>query len=236
MLTVLAMAHRFPIAGLAVPVAVSIAAGCSGGTRPPGPNRPSARRSPIQHQRLPDGTVLALEAVTYGKDQQCPENGHLRPVESGHEGGDTGPFVYHSPYPVLLLWVVQWGRDVFESPYISDKMRAVVSDERDWRYSLGITDQGLGTPVASLDAREEGDLNVWVVHAFPRRAKTFRVGFFIRGRASPVATFLVRNPAPGNYPPLTPELLPVSKQSGDVAFCLERLLTDVPPAQQPRYF
>jgi hypothetical protein len=194
---------------------------------------PQAFRMPAR--RLPDGSVLTLEAVTYGKEHRLIEGewwqklfapvlpARLRP----HPNRWTDLYVADHPN-TLVLWTHQqkmtpashWDQERWET-------RVVVSDEHGCRSETGFLGHGAGLNWPPTEA-----YGAWALPAFPRRGRTLGVQIEERPKAgawTPVARFTLANPDPGPHPQWTPQSLPVTRQVEDLSITLSGLETGVAP-------
>lgn len=191
-----------------------------------------------QGQRLPDGTFLSLEAVTYGQQHQIVRGTWwqklLNPLLSGEARNRLGIMFpsHRSANPdTLVFWTLR------EPPPHSTarvmrpwEARAVVFDEAGHESETAVRVQGAGAnylpPV----------VETWEVGAFPRRGRRVGLRLYTRlpdGEWRPAAQFLAGNPSSGPYPVWRPRSLPDSMRQGGLAFTLTRFRTGVDLAGGP---
>jgi hypothetical protein len=195
----------------------------------------SRETPPLAVSRLPDGTVLRLEAVTLGPQHRLALGTYwqrliaplLPPALRAHSGATICTYANINP-PALVFWT-SWVAPRWAS---IDWARASVLDE------LGSECEIQGRPFQTVlpnGRRVRG----WPAWAFPRRGKTvgLRISIWDRpGHAVPAAQFTVPNPTPGPHPTWTGTPPPITKRDGDLSFTLARLTTDAarPPWLPPK--
>jgi sugar lactone lactonase YvrE len=187
-------------------------------------------------RRMADGTILRLEAVTYGRQHHF-ETGRFRlgwlrnlfpPL-----GGLIGPAYNTSTgQDALVFWISR--RDVAGRSLNCDWWSHTVAiDEHGCRftdndserrvYSESFSGSG-GPPLPAAPPGSRFIVASGRLDAFPRRAKSFRLRFHdLKG--NPVAEFTVPNPIPRSYPAWKPEPLPITRRDGSLAFILSGLTT-----------
>jgi hypothetical protein len=197
-------------------------------------------------RRLPDGTWLRLEAVTYGTQH------HFEPglIPWSRVRGLL-PFLPWTPVvddvapdPALYCWLSRrepGGRGLlgFEwwSAYAAldehgcvfpgkgKRMVTVGPKSGGWNWAGG----GDRLPPATGGGARFG---LAVFTAFPRRQARLRLRLCGDG-GRPVAEFSVPNPRPGPHPPWNPQRLPITRREGDLAVTLTRLTLRAIPSGSP---
>jgi hypothetical protein len=191
----------------------------------------SFQRPARQVRRLPDGSVLALEAVTYGKQHQFePGLFRLSWLE------DLLPLpelkdrflVYRltAKRDSLVFWTVRRRA----TPALSmGNASCWTFDEHGCRFPVDL-DRSLMTTSTGTPAHSQMEVEAWPLTAFPRRGRT--VGLLLQidgvGRTAE-ARFTAPNPNPGPYPNWTPQLVPLTKRHGDLAFTMAEFTTPAKP-------
>ncbi len=183
-------------------------------------------------QRLPDGSLMRLAAVSYGINhtyRHAAVTGWRKKV---------GQFLPNSML-ARLGWSKVSGGLTIGTPVGSTNLvifterigitngstletRTVVFDEQENYFDAGNTQ---GTLVMS-DGTNSSRVDGWGFPAFPRRGN--RVGLRILARQSGgdwqrAAEFRIPNPVPGKYPEWQAEVLPATKSNGDLTVTLESL-------------
>jgi hypothetical protein len=192
-----------------------------------------AGRARAHAQRLPDGTLLYLEAVTYGKQHQIVRGTWwqklLNPVltnEMRNRFGMMFPRYQSAGTDTLGFWTLRDvpSRSRMRGSLPSWEARGVVFDEagNQGETAARVIGAGAGYLAPVLEA--------WDLGAFPRRGQRVGLRLYTRppgGSWSPAAEFLFSNPRPGPYPTWQPQPLPATARQGAVAFTLTRLRTGV---------
>jgi hypothetical protein len=176
--------------------------------------------APYYTQRLPDGTMLVVEAVTYGGEHRFSWGNRLQRLLVKAPPGPwerfAGDVISHDTSPnSLVLWL--------GVPLSAARWRITTRDAEGRRYA----------DVWGSSSWRSGDNTIypWVVEAFPRREPVVR--FRVEARIADgepdeewrqLAEFTVANPDPGPHPVWTPEPLPQTRQAGDLAVTLAELV------------
>jgi hypothetical protein len=179
-----------------------------------------------QRLRLPDGSLLSLEAVTYGSKHEFVYRTWLQklllltppPVGPSRNAFSSPPIV---PPSALVLWFVYRGGTI------------------DWNRTQVtiVDDQGDETPAFShswtlwptnLNPDQHGywEVEETALFQFPRRGTFFRVRYYDEAARTPFAEFLVRNPTPGSHATWMGERLPSKRRIGDLSIALTELTTE----------
>lgn len=171
-----------------------------------------------QRQTLPDGSVVELRAVTFGKAHRCvygafwqrflrkivpaPIAGRIRGVE----------IVQDTPKEALVFWIAH--QQLHGNFFWDRTTLAVAINERG-------AEGEFGDWPASFRGKAD-ELNGVALAAFDRRGKTIGLRLYQRAdnRWKRVAEFKVPNPAYGVFPTWTPEPLPITRTNGDLAVTL----------------
>jgi hypothetical protein len=198
-----------------------------------------AAASQGQARRLPDGSTLRLEGVTYGK------------VHPWVHGAWWQKWLYPVVAPAVRNWSGLWaprtgwlmGDFLSSAPnalVLHTFRRSVAGRGRLPLHSVACDDRGreldsgweAGGLLFSLpDGAEEA----WEVPVFPRRGLSVRVRVYEHvpgNRLIPAAEFVVPNPTPGPFPVWKPQPLPITRHAGDLAVTLTRMAAG-PPAAEP---
>jgi hypothetical protein len=208
-----------------------------------------ARGRTALSRRLPDGTMLRLDAVTYGR-QHSYEPGFFRLSR----WRSWLPFLPWSPVfeertedDALVFWM---SRRSASGRFLGfewwDSFAAV--DRHGCRFfgdgqlhmseaSPGGTSSSSvgGGRLAPTSPRDGMVVGYCLLQPFPRREPTVRLRIY-GDNPQPVAEYTVPNPAPGPYPNWTPEPLPITKRDGDLAITLTRLQLHIPRGRPPADF
>jgi len=181
-------------------------------------------------QALPDGSLLTLEAVTYGKQHRYIHGKWwqkaLYPVLPSSIKAQLPVDSVTSDSPdTLVFWTLR--REAVTGRPLAQPF---------WRpHVFSVDDQGRVAETGDLCFRSEWKdappvemLEGWKLPAFPRRGRT--VGLLIEtrdgaGRWTRAAEFKVPNPTPGPYPTWTPEPLPITRRDGDLTVTLTQFST-----------
>jgi hypothetical protein len=184
---------------------------------------------PLASYRLPDGSVLRLEAITRGPTHEFKEGPYWQrllarlPVPSLQKfAGDPIQKIEGSP-DSLVFWASRSG----SSPFPED-LYAEVTNGRDCSYRT----YAFNTAVPWSHWCEGVMADV-----VPRRGPNIGLRFFRftgAGHRIPVADLMTRNPWPGPYPVWQPERLPATKRDGDLAVTLTSLVTRVTGPGKPK--
>lgn len=191
---------------------------------------------------LPDGSVVRLEAVTYGKQHRWgPEKdavawlrGRLR-WPPGQRVPDTVEET--TTRDAAMFWITR--RDA-ENPRrtldmawwtdyeVLDEHGCRFGDGTRWYRVRGPDGRGGSTRTAGPDElfspsppppRGAVHVGSLPLTAFPRRSSAWTLRLY-RAAQQPIPKFSVANPAPGVYPTWTPEALPATHRCGDLAVTL----------------
>jgi hypothetical protein len=176
---------------------------------------------PLAVHRLPDGTVLHLEAVTVGPQHRLVRGRYwqrflaplLPPAVRGRSGATVCTYLGSSPGAVIF-WTT-WET----SSRFTDWSRAVAFDEHGSQTE--VTARAFQESVPPRGEKVRG----WVLPAFPRRGARLGLRLYVHGYHYPVAEFAVPNPVRGPYPAWTPSPLPITRQQDALAFTLTELAT-----------
>jgi hypothetical protein len=185
--------------------------------------------------QLPDGTILRLEAVTYGKQHDFePESSlwsslrRILPIFPGRADFSRG-----TDRDSLLCWVSRRDRASGKYLNLGSWGQTVALDEHGCRIAASEPQVLAGDTCASWCAAGKPPplappkyrfiVGLAELQPFPRRRRAFKLRFDdVNGR--PLAEFTVPNPAPGPHPRWTPSPLPITKRDGDLSVTLTRLV------------
>ena len=190
---------------------------------------------------LPDGSVVRLESVTYGKQHRWePEKDPFAWLPAWV----PWPSVRRPPHSIdettvrdsAVFWITrrdaEHPRQTLDMSWWTDYE---VLDEHGCRFGDGtreyraqgpnggrststITVRGGAFP-PSPPQRDTVYVGSGVLAAFPRRSSAWTLRLYGAG-TQPVAEFSAPNPAPGVYPSWMPEALPATHRDGDLAITL----------------
>ena len=190
----------------------------------------SARPAPSQSVRFPDGSVVSLEAVTFGMEQKTTGTllqRLLRAVAPNQLKGLTGAREYEGSAPGELTF---WARHFLSPAQLAAPSPAqivTVPQDEAGNFGPSVNGQGLG------DYNER-----YVCSSFPRRGRTIRLQFFERVDApggsgdptwKPLGEFTVPNPAPSSYPAWSAPALPVKAAADSVELELSEFTQGMRP-------
>jgi hypothetical protein len=176
---------------------------------------------PRQSAVLPDGSVLTLREVSYGKKHRHAFGPLWQRLYAlvpkkmrGSRSYNVGVFTNSEPF--VAFWFT---RDNTPSvpPLVS--FRYYLEDAQG--YAAGAESHSWNTTVRwPMTAMGKG-FSIW-----PRREGELRLGVYsmTNGILERIAGFTVRNPAPRSYPTSTAQALPVSNSVAGYEFSLTRLL------------
>jgi hypothetical protein len=168
--------------------------------------------TPPQVQRLPDGRVARLEAVTYGEKTTVT----IGPFGLVRVSTDNGTVSASDPLAFCLsLSNGNW------EPYLST--RDIALDEHGCWMDLGSGGRGVSSDQSFLGF--EFNRSVKIVHlpAFPRRGSKVILRLYDNKGGGKIAEFSAPNPTPGPHPTWTPESFPITRREDDLAFSLTKL-------------
>jgi hypothetical protein len=179
--------------------------------------------------RLPDGSLLTLEAVTYGQDHRCVHGNRWQrlfyPILPAGIKSQLEISAYRSAEPnTLVFWTDRRAAvpgQPLPRPYWNT--RVLSFDEHGCASETGFAcfQWAVGDPPAEV---REG----WALPAFPRRGHIVGLRILARsgtGQWFRFAEFSVPNPTSGPHPTWTPEAFPVTRQDGDLVVALTGLTT-----------
>jgi hypothetical protein len=191
----------------------------------------AAGRARARAQRLPDGSILSLEAVTYGQQHQIVRGTWwqklLNPILTNPARNQFAmmfPRYQSAGSDTLGIWTLRDipSRNRLRGSLPSWEARGVVFDDMGNAAETTVrvigAGAGYGAPV----------LETWDLSAFPRRGEHVGLRLYTRppgGDWRPAAEFVVPNPDPGPHPAWQPSPLPITVRQGDTAFTLTRLRT-----------
>jgi len=171
---------------------------------------------------LPDGSVLTLEAVTYGTRHRFIAGTWLQqllhavlPARHKQHSGCLVK-VYDTGENKLVLWTTHLDPRKGTGA-MGDSLDLFIEDEQGHEPSLcSSTREGL------LAVR---GIEYWEASVFPRRSQTLRLRFYRQGSRDLLAEFAVSNPTPGPFPTWTSEPLPATRHYGNVSLTLVSFTT-----------
>ncbi len=197
-------------------------------------------RGPVQVKKLPDGSVLRLVKVNFGKrDTNYIPMGLLDRVKTKliqvlpptWSRTLSKGFVYSSPGssmsggPVhtnldsLHIWITR--RNATNGMIAVGVRRGVIIDDRGCEFPESQLGETFGPYIRSAGSMNLANLCNWLTfEAFPRNQRTFHLQLF-SDSGERVADFVVENPAPAPKPAhWTTRPLPMTNLQGDTAFTL----------------
>jgi hypothetical protein len=176
---------------------------------------------PLAVARLPNGSELRLEAVTFGERHQYASGPRWRrllaamgPAGRRSSQGAVDPLTRNTGPGMLMLWTSRAG-----GVWSLNQERFVIVDEHGCEFDRG-------EPLSNVSGNRPTDS--WAARRFPRRGEQVTLRIYPAGRAAaaaPLAEFTVRNPAPGRYPVWEGERLPATRRDADLTLRLTGLLT-----------
>jgi hypothetical protein len=178
--------------------------------------------APVGVVRLPDGSVVRLEAVTFGarhqlvlaRDWQRVLAPLLPPSLQARYGGPSVEY-QGAPPGAAVFWFTAVGQPPFT--YLRG---AVVYDDR----GEAVPAERAGHAGGSFWPGGEY-VDPWVMPVFPRRGSWLHLRVNGPDGVTPWGEFQVRNPAHGPYPIWRAGSLPQTRREGPLAFSLTRLTT-----------
>lgn len=184
---------------------------------------------PLGTRRLPDGSVISLEAVTYGTTHQFFHgtwgqriaHALLPAAWADRLGGAV--LTHDTRSPQLVCWLRRSGPS---GAGIAWRIRGHVRVAGEDECQCGWDSVGWHGWVKS--GGQYSEVGAAEISSFPRRRTTMHVRLcrdLSLSRKNLLAEFVVPNPAPGPYPVWTPEPLPVTRRNGAVAVTLVDLVT-----------
>lgn len=203
-------------------------------------DEPKKRSTGLQQQVMPDGTVLVLEDVTFGKRHEFQFE---RELQSGTLF--SGPSLQidvastSTPDDAIMLWFSRHDAVTGEALDFEWWSHCIALDE----HGCAIEDEKPGRDIYYLDGGHSGMSGAHrpfnptpsgrrcekiIVRSslkpFRHKAKTFKLQVF-DAIGTKVAEFDVPNPNParGSYPVWKPEPLPITKKQGDLEVTLTGL-------------
>ena len=189
----------------------------------------SARPAPSQGVRFPDGSVVSLEAVTFGVEQKTTGTllqRLLRAIAPNQLKGVTGAREYEGSAPGELTF---WTWHVLSPAQLTAPSHTQV---------VAVPQDEAGNFGARVDGQGVGDYTErYACSSFPRRGRTIRLQFFERVDAAgggdptwkPLGEFTVPNPSPGGYPVWSAPALPVKASAAGVELELAEFTAGVHP-------
>jgi hypothetical protein len=167
---------------------------------------------PTRSLRLPDGSVLTLKDVSYGKKHPLLERRLwqkllCRALPLALQGKEV--MGIGTPADRLVFW---FRPENGPQPWnLGRRVQAI--DEHGCRFGSGYES---GFPFFA-------PYRVGILDSFPRRSTTFRVQLFERSASAPAAEFLADNPTPEPHPAWRPEPLPSTRRVGRLTVRLTAL-------------
>ena len=170
---------------------------------------------------LPDGSVVTLEKVTFGKNHVYTLEPEWRSALRARLPGFLSKFLGDPkftarqtfPKDYLVIWLVRRGPppvDLSSSPF--------------WDHFETVDEHGCRFPIQSWGNNGGRDFQLTGLYAenFPRRGPSFTLNVYGAGRA-PLASFQVPNPVAGPFPRWRAEELPITRKSGEFELTLADL-------------
>jgi hypothetical protein len=185
-----------------------------------------------QRVRLPDGSVLILRGVTYGKQHRLLYRdwrrellSHLMPPFGRQSGVPMVPGVVTADTPnAVVFWVEERWTNLAKRPFVHYDVSD--DDGREWRWGPVPRDY---SAIYYLGTVEGVPMEAFVVSRFPRRSKNVRLHIHSGDTGALIGEFVAANPAPGPYPVWRAEPLPIARRAGELSVTLEKLLSEIGP-------
>lgn len=179
--------------------------------------------SPVARRRLPDGSTLQIDAVTYGQKHRAARvavwqrllGPWFNPAEHGEEIG-----VASTPANALLCWHSWTNRRTLA-------VQSAKPGSRRWPGRIDTRDpHGCRFDRRGWINGEDGTVPArGMLATFGRREPQVALQLFEPGHAGPVAELPVPNPTPGPHPTWTSEPLPREKSQGRLTVRLRNFQT-----------
>ena len=204
-----------------------------------------APRGPEQVKKLPDGSVLRLVKVSFGKrDTNYLPMGLLDRIKTKvfqtlpltwnqrlfkgfvppGSGGSTSDGTFHTNLDSLHIWITR--RDATNGISTAGIERGVIVDDQGCEFPSTQSGGNYAPYVISriTTVYRPAKICDWLTfEAFPRHQRTFRLQLF-SDDGKHLADFVVENPAPAPKPAhWTTRPVPMTNLNGDVAFTLADL-------------
>jgi hypothetical protein len=179
------------------------------------------RRDAPSSIRLPDGSTVVLQGVTYGTTHYRPPQWlnwllHRLPVWRVERFGLNPPVVFTTARPELMLWLEH--RRVTNA---ASAIRFSVADGDGFEAGVdALADQT--TPLLP-GLPSDRATTTFLVPVYPRREPRLRLNVYDPSRTRWLGCLTFAVPRDGPYPEWTPEPLPVKRPIGDCELVLERL-------------
>lgn len=189
--------------------------------------------------RLPDGSILTLQAVTFGTNHWAPAAFWKRlllrlPDKVRARFGMALPTQYTTTTPQLAFWLTRKNR----------------TDKRPWSYRLADESGFESLTILSdispsfISLTSNLEQAVFGTDVFPRRSSTFRLRVYqgdnmhvhreeFINRSVHVADFAVQNPVRKSYPSWIAQRKPISRRDGEMEFKLTQLAITINPREGP---
>jgi hypothetical protein len=186
----------------------------------------TSRQSPTR-RRLPDGSMLELVSVSFSTNisYRSPQPNvwkqavlNVLPSWLAHRLGlfrAAGAITMSNRFGETNLAIFTACGEVVPNYFSSAELEA--ADENGNTFAIT---ESKGSLFAGSSSGRGSRIDAWVLAAFPRRGKTIHLRFLLRDpvthRPTPVAQFVIPNPAPALYPVWAPETIPVMRHDGDL--------------------
>lgn len=178
--------------------------------------------APLQEQRLPDGSVIRLEAVSGGREHRYVGGARWKrlvgprlPARLPDRMG-WRVHAYRSRQPDTLVF---WTARRVPPATSAGHLRSAIFDEHGCHMEAFTVHQG-------IDLLEGSVIEAYALPAYPLRGPVIglRIGLPAGGAGiTPPAEFRLPNPTPRSYPRWKAEPLPIAHRDGDKAFALTEL-------------
>jgi hypothetical protein len=180
-----------------------------------------------QRRWLPGGTVLSLEAVTYGERHRFVYRDWwqkllypILPPSFRQRSGCPVQSLSSTAPNALVLWILTRGK-----PLDFRRTTWVVSDDHGEEHPQFAYCHSLSDTFYLPGETGPYWLEAWELPRFPRRGHEVRLRFYDRSRPNPIAEYAVPNPTPGPHPIWKGQHLPTTRRSGDLEVTLTELTT-----------
>jgi hypothetical protein len=198
---------------------------------------------------LPDGTVMRVQRVSFGKHELIPPSTRYEeikerilnklprsltkrfytPPAAMRPGWTTSSPPVHTNQDALQIWITR--RDPATRKFANVGVTtAQIVDEHGCIFLctvVGGEDPGLLPPVTGMANSERSSITWLTFESFPRRARTLRLRLFDQHTDTLMGEFVLPNPAPpaksaANW---KPEPLPICRTNGEIVYALKTLTT-----------
>ena len=168
--------------------------------------------TPPQVQRLPDGRVARLEAVTYGEKSTVT----IGPFGLIRVKSDSG--TVSASDPLAFYFSLSDGK--WQS-YLGT--HDIALDEHGRWMDMGRRGRSVSSDQSFLGVEFKRDVKIVQLPVFPRRGRKVILRLYDEKEGGKIAEFSAPNPTPGPHPNWTPESFPITRREDDLVFSLTKL-------------